>query len=775
MDGHHGRSHEGERSVQPASVAPRPSPFASALAPGGQAAAVLALQRLAGNRATRRALHRQPQFRQLQRQVVPSRLELAGDPFKPREFPGHGFWLLADQRTMPTVQEGVDAAIRWRPGLAAVLATATPRRYELPLDAPYYVWRDSAGRAVLRMQLRHSGYDYEGGNERATYGVYVFVPDGVGATLRGWGQATGGPSGTPAAVRPSVTSGPADPLLDLYMQRFPSGSGPSTTRMTQEMRIRLALELADKTLLGSIADAANEAIRDPLFWGTTILLIGVYVGLWLTPDPTLITKLLAAGLTATLIALFTWNDIIGFARAWMRLTEQAAVATSEAELREAGDTFMQTGGRVAFDVLLMIAMWGMGRAARPSLRAARTRIATEARVQAETRVREAREAPGGGAQQRGTGAEATRVADAEAAAGGGSASPTQVLQALARALPETARRGLAVLRGRRGSGGTPTPQGDRAVLEVLRGRQRGGMDITRWLGEQGLTPAERAGAQQAVANAEAAALRARLIEADALRGNASVSARVRAELRTTVLDFARALLRAGRVRLRQLVANRDVRALVGELGEALAEHLVRTGPEAGALGQRGTVVSNLELARRIGDGTVSSYVAAERAAGRPVDVGRLRQGPDGVYESLGQVDVMLAERLPDGRLRPQMLEEVKTGATDQPSAAQTQVTNAQQVLADIGAGASTARVMERPTPNSVGADVTRHFDLSQPAPTVRTRGLAGRGFNESLGVDRPSLEAVARQLIAEGLPAGEPTTPVHVPTREREREPVPAR
>jgi hypothetical protein len=220
------------------------------------------------------------------------------------------------------------------------------------------------------------------------------------------------------------------------------------------------------------------------------------------------------------------------------------------------------------------------------------------------------------------------------------------------------------------------------------------------------------------------------------------------------------------------VRARDVRALIGDLGEALGRALLRTSPEAATL-RNPEVVSNLELARRLGGGTVAEWVARERTAGRAVDLGRLRQGPDGVYESLGQIDNMLAERSADGRLGPAVLEEVKTGEADQPRAAQEQVDRARQILVDIGAGTSDARVMTRPTPNSVGADVTARFDLRRPASTARTRGLAGRGFTETLGVDRPSLDAVARQLITEGLPAGEPPTVVTTPTRDREPEPVP--
>jgi hypothetical protein len=695
---------------------------------------------------------------------MPTELERARDPLEQRLLANNGFWLLESFDEMPTLADAVAAAIRFQPSLARTLETVAPTRYERPNDRPYYAYRTPMATVAARLRVSEAGIAGSPPNERPIYGVYMFLPNDVGGA-RLLGSRRGGGEARVAGRAPTAH----DPLLDLYAQRFPGGGGRATTRLTPEMRIRLALDLADKTLLGEVGEAASDAIRDPGFIATTVLMIAVYVGLWLTPDPTFITKLLAAGLTALLIGLFTWHDIIGFARAWMGLSDEAAVATTEAQLRAAGDRFISVGGRVAFDILLMVAFWGMGRAARPGLRAARARIATEARVAAEARVAEARRAPATGVDQPAAGAEATRVAAAEAAAGA-NATPTQVLDAIARELPEAARQGLEAQRAGAGANDRPTAAGDARTLNILRARQRAGTNIARWLQERAMTPEERAQARRAVAEAEAALLRARMIEADAIRGSAGARRAVEGEFRRTLLEIARALLRL-EFRLRELVRARDVRALVGELGEAVGRVLLRTAPEARPL-RSPEVVSNLELARRVAPGTVADYAARERAAGRPVDVGRLRQGRDGVYESLGQIDNMLAERQPDGRLRPVVLEEVKTGEADQPIRAQEQVERARATLADIGAGTTNARVMERPSPNAVGADVTTRFNLARAGEaTARTRGLAGRGFTESLGADRPALEEVARQLVSEGLPGGEPPTIVTRPV-PRDREPA---
>ena len=198
-------------------------------------------------------------------------------------------------------------------------------------------------------------------------------------------------------------------------------------------------------------------------------------------------------------------------------------------------------------------------------------------------------------------------------------------------------------------------------------------------------------------------------------------------------------------------------AVIGELGEALAR---------GQLTQRllpgQEVVPSLELARRVpGFRTVAEWAewaAAERAAGRdPGRLGRMRQGPDGVYESVGQVDNAIAERMPDGRLRILSLEETKTGTETAASALQ-QVEGVRNAMAEIEAGTTDVRIFERPSSTTVGADITGNFDLSRGAAIeARTRGPEGRtGFHESLGATREDLAAVARQIIEEGIPPGEP-------------------
>ncbi len=84
-------------------------------------------------------------------------------------------------------------------------------------------------------------------------------------------------------------------------------------------------------------------------------------------------------------------------------------------------------------------------------------------------------------------------------------------------------------------------------------------------------------------------------------------------------------------------------------------------------------------------------------------------------------------------------------------------------------------MFERKGPQELGADRTADFDLSSArGATVTTRGLPGKaGFTSSLPYDRPTLEAVAKDLVDNGLPAEPSALPFNGPTdREPDKVPV---
>ena len=108
------------------------------------------------------------------------------------------------------------------------------------------------------------------------------------------------------------------------------------SRLTQDMREEIALKLVD-SWPAEVAEAAKAAFTDPGFVISLILTIAVYIGLWLTPDPTMITKVAAGTLTAVMWAMFAWEDV------WKTMTEYSVFeesvrrAPTLAELRAAGN------------------------------------------------------------------------------------------------------------------------------------------------------------------------------------------------------------------------------------------------------------------------------------------------------------------------------------------------------------------------------------------------------------------------------------------------------
>jgi hypothetical protein len=127
-------------------------------------------------------------------------------------------------------------------------------------------------------------------------------------------------------------------------------------------------------------------------------------------------------------------------------------------------------------------------------------------------------------------------------------------------------------------------------------------------------------------------------------------------------------------------------------------------------------------------------------------------GADGkkhVYLDRTDIDVMVVERGPDGRLRIVHREEVKSGRGDQATGsankpgAKEQLAAGKQLLSDAARGKTTVRI------EVGGVDITDQFDLSSvDSSTGATRGTAGKaGFEQSLGVTAGDLKAMIQELI----------------------------
>lgn len=545
---------------------------------------------------------------------------------------------------------------------------------------------------------------------------------------------------------------------ELETRKLPLG------RLTTDHKVTIALKLSTDWA-GEVQKTAKAAFSDPAFISMLVATTGVYVGLWLVPDPSAITKVLAGTLTAVLLLQFGYHDIYGTAVAWMDLRDACAKATTVAELKAAGDAFARKMGTVGFDILLMIGTWGLGKAAGPRL----AKVGAKKNVaQAEAAVKAAEAQPGSGVPKRAeTGA--GKLLEL-AKAGEKQKTPTEILDALSESgrLPESATRGLRSLRER---------AGDANTLKALEGQAAKGYDISHFLAGRSLSPETARAAKARLLQAEAKLARAKLIEAKTIKdpalrkaaqeaGRAEMASRLQGRLQELgILDspkVERAIQRGG------------LNELIGVLGEALQRTALRSRYPA----SKGfTIESNLVVVREIkGFERIADWQAAEKAAGRLDEASASRAAAKmfehngKVWEAIAEADAVITRPGESGKSRIVEVQEAKTGAGDRPASAMEQVNKFVSGLEEVAAGRRTVRIFERPGKNELGRERTGDFDLSDVGSARKsTMGPSGKSFTESLPYDVSVLELLAESLVRKGLPKKAPGTPVP-PRREPERE-----
>jgi hypothetical protein len=587
---------------------------------------------------------------------------------------------------------------------------------------------------------------------------------------------------------------PADRRLLLEYSRMAPGELSDKkidfTRVTGDMKVGMAIKLADTSLLGEMAEAAKNAFTDPRFLVTLIVTMAIYVGLWLTPDPSWVTKILAGALTVVLLAQFSIDDLYGFAVAWSDLMDDSSRAKSVAELKAAGEKFLKRVGPIGFDIMLFIVMWRIGKRAGPKL----SKMGAErgvARAQAKVKAVEAR--PGSGVPQN-VGAKAgDLLSSAKSSAEGTTA--TQVLNALDKLLPKGAREGLAKFRGK---------AGDANALKSVEGQAARGSDLGKYLAEQNLPKEAIEVVRAELAHARLKLARARLIEAETIKDPALRETVRDEQYRAvrTILKETGALDSGG---IKQALAARDLSALIralrnslAQLGEkvsahetqgAIGESIQRAQLRIKYAGRKGTqFLSNLALVRKLGNfRSLREWVSAEEARirtqqpkitdealNREVAKTRVKlMEKDGrVYESLGEVDTLVAEPNAKGTLQPLEIAEVKAG--DKPAAeALGQLARIIDGFDRIAQGDRNIKVFEMSGKKALGKELTPRLDLSL-AKTIElsTRGPEGKaGFTQGLGFTEAELKGVAESLL-KNLPPEKPA-PVRPLTSPREKEEAP--
>ncbi|NVB39306.1 hypothetical protein G6O69_15795 [Pseudenhygromyxa sp. WMMC2535] len=94
------------------------------------------------------------------------------------------------------------------------------------------------------------------------------------------------------------------------------------TAVTTGMKLRMALKLSWRYWPEELQEAAYVAFTDGMFLAQLAALTTFHVYLWVAPDPSGVTKGIAAVLTAYLLTMFAWHDIVGFAQAFLSKAKQ---------------------------------------------------------------------------------------------------------------------------------------------------------------------------------------------------------------------------------------------------------------------------------------------------------------------------------------------------------------------------------------------------------------------------------------------------------------------
>src|SRR5690606_26429008 len=103
-------------------------------------------------------------------------------------------------------------------------------------------------------------------------------------------------------------------------------------------RITDAFSRSLKYMLGGGGAELMALATDPLFVGSLAVGIGVYMALWMAPEP-VFSRVVAAATTLAILGtgLFTISSIRSLASAWMDLDAEASAATSDQELEAAAE------------------------------------------------------------------------------------------------------------------------------------------------------------------------------------------------------------------------------------------------------------------------------------------------------------------------------------------------------------------------------------------------------------------------------------------------------
>ncbi len=530
-------------------------------------------------------------------------------------------------------------------------------------------------------------------------------------------------------------------------------------KVTTAMKVSMALKLS-KGWPGEVLEAAKNAFTDTTFLVTLVGVTSFYMYLWLTPDPSFVTKAVAAGITAYMWYNFAMEDIIGTAEAWVELEANCSAAKTVQELQVAGDKFAKKVGAVGFDILMLLVMWRVGKKVGPKL----SKIGAErAVVKAEARVKSVAGEPGSGVIENIGNTKAGAILE-QAKANAKTSSETVILDEFAKLLPESAKAGFEKYR-------SSLKGGDKTVLKSLEVRAAKGENLSKAMIDYGVSKEAGTTIRARLLVEQVKLARAELVKSEVLKDPA-LRQTVMKERFQAITEILKALGTLEDSNVKAALESRNLQALAAALAEkiplsetrgSIGEAIQKWQLEAKYPARKGyRILTNVEVVREVsGFDRIAKWSDAERAAGRTGEPKGLYEKDGKLWKSITEIDAVVAEPTQSGKLRPVEIEQVKSGGGTESTeaSAKSQNQNAVGGLNDIAAGKPEVQMYERVGKNTLGKRLTGSFDLSQVSSlktSVRLPVGKGSGLAESLGYKVDIITELARSLLQSLPPKNHP-------------------
>lgn len=148
----------------------------------------------------------------------------------------------------------------------------------------------------------------------------------------------------------------AEDRTALKAPRCPRGDPDAARERAAAARLADAIRRSARYMPGGGGEQLLALLTDKVFIGSLVAAVGVYLGLWLFPEP-VFTKLAAAATTIAVLStgVFTVSTIRNLAEAWMDVQRESEAATSDAQVEEAAEHFGKRMGAITVDLIIFLA------------------------------------------------------------------------------------------------------------------------------------------------------------------------------------------------------------------------------------------------------------------------------------------------------------------------------------------------------------------------------------------------------------------------------------